>query len=142
MSTRPNTFLEHLAHGRVLAFLDGGQVTVTGVIDEHVDAAEMLFGLGDGVVDLGTFGDIQRQHEGAIAVTFDNVRDFRGVTRRDHRTPAALQHEFRQFAAKACGTASDQPDGVVSIHHLGNSCSFCKGKKSEAAWRRGAPRAA
>ena len=78
MSTRPNTLVSNIvAHGCIFAFLDGGKVTVTGVIDEHVDASEALLGLGDGSVDLRAFGDVERQHECPVVVALGDVRDFR-----------------------------------------------------------------
>jgi hypothetical protein len=77
------------------------RTAVARVIDQYVDAAETLLGRCDGGVDLPAIGDIERQDERLAGVTFGDVRDFRCIARRDHRAPAACQHQFRQFAAEA-----------------------------------------
>jgi len=52
--------LEHGPHLVILTFFDRGQVTVPGVVHQHIDTAECLLRLGDSRADLSSVGDIQR----------------------------------------------------------------------------------
>ena len=113
--------LEHLPHGVVLAFLDGGKVAVAGVVDENVDAAEALERPGHRIRHLFRPGDVQGHDQRALGMDGRDVLDLRRVARRDHGAPAAFEHQPGQLAAEPGGTAGDQPHRCIAIHHVGKS---------------------
>ena len=96
---------EHGAYFGILAFLDGGQVAVAGVVHEHVQAAELRLGGGDGGGDLARIVHVERQSQSAILVAGDEILHAGRVARGDDGAAAALQDGFRQFAAEARGAA-------------------------------------
>ena len=63
----------------VVAFFDGRAVAATGVVDQNVDAAELLLGLIDRVGDLGGVGDVEREREDTVGVAFGEVGDLADV---------------------------------------------------------------
>jgi hypothetical protein len=58
-----NTFTSYIADLRVGELLDRGKMAATSVVDEDVDATEVLDGRSDGRVDLRGIGHIQSQRE-------------------------------------------------------------------------------
>ena len=91
--------LEHRANLVVLALLDGGEITVAGVIDQDVDLAEALLGLLENRRDLRAPGDVQRCDQRVFA-----AREFvqgRRIARGHDHLVAAPEQGARQFAAEA-----------------------------------------
>lgn len=56
------------------ALLHGGEVADAGVVDDHVDAAEVVLGSRDGFLDLRGVGDVEGQGE-RLVVSGDEVLD-------------------------------------------------------------------
>ena len=83
---------EQLADVGVVTFLDGRAVTVAGVVDENVDAAELLLGLGDRLGDLGAVGDVEGECQYGICVAFSEVGDLVGIASGDDRVVTCGNH--------------------------------------------------
>ena len=83
--------VEHRAHFGVVAFLDGREIAVAGVVDEDVDAAEAGLGRLDRGVDLILLVDVEGERKAVLVVAGDNAVDLRFVARRHDDTVAALK---------------------------------------------------
>ena len=114
---------EHVAKFLVFAFLNGGQITIPCVVDQHVDAAKGLLSGGNGKPDLGVAGDVELQSNRGLWIPRDDVLDLGGIARRNHGTVAVLQHGPGQRPAQAGRTAGDEPDGG-RLEICGHGISF------------------
>ena len=108
--SRPNTLVPNsLAGLRSAGLLDRAQQAVAGIVDQDIDAAELLHRLAGGLVGLCLAGDVEpgRQQPlmGAEA-RGDGVGIAGGG---DHRI-ARLQRGFRDQGAKPPGSSCDEPD--------------------------------
>src|SRR5262249_16542816 len=102
--------LEHPSDVSLVALLYGGEVADPGVVHQHVDTTEGLFGTPHGLGDLRRVSPVEPQGQGAVLVAGDDVRDLFGVTGRHHCAEAASHHGAGQFAAKTGRTARDEPN--------------------------------
>src|SRR6516164_8147489 len=79
--------LEHGANFIILAFFDSGEVTITGVIDQHVDAAELVFRCLDSANYRIFVVYVERQGESTFFVPRDDGLHLLGITRGNRRAP-------------------------------------------------------
>jgi hypothetical protein len=97
--------LEHRADLVVFAFLNGGKVTVTSVIDQYVDATELFFRGFNGAGDRILVVNVERQGESMVLMFCNDgshlFRDARG----DYGAPAAAENLPCDFAAETGGAA-------------------------------------
>jgi hypothetical protein len=103
--------LEQGADVGVVAFFDGAAVAVTGVVDQHVDAAEPLLGLLHSGGDLIGIGDVERDREHAIRRGVGEVGYSRDVASRDDGVVACADDRFGEGAAESGRAAGDEPGG-------------------------------
>ncbi|MDQ0684447.1 hypothetical protein QFZ56_003410 [Streptomyces achromogenes] len=90
--------------------LDRAEQSVAGVVDDHVQASEVvvrtLHGLGGGRL----VGDVQGQRQHRVAVRGDQVREGVGVAGGGGDLVAALQGGLGELAAEAARGTGDEPD--------------------------------
>ena len=103
--------LEQGADLGVVAFFDGGAITVAGVVDQDVDAAEALLGLLYGRADLLGVGDVEGGGEYALGRRLGQVGDFGRIARGDDGVVAGADHSFGEGATESGRAAGDEPGG-------------------------------
>jgi hypothetical protein len=102
----------------ILAFLDGSDIAIAGVVDEYVDVTEpVISGLHCGTYLLGP-GDIQGGGDSAVAVTRNKIAQRIGLARRNHGTIAPFKNLFGQCSPQAGRAACYQPHGIVADHAI------------------------
>lgn len=106
--------VEHGAYLAVVTLLHRCLVAITGVVDQHVDTAEAPDRSRHGRGDLRVVGDIQVQHQAAVAMALRQVGHPALVACRQHGARAARQHTAGEFAAEAGGASGDEPDRGIS----------------------------
>jgi hypothetical protein len=84
-----------------ITLLDGGPVAVSGVVDQHVDAAEGILGLPHGGHYLLVVRHVEREGEGGIGIRLRQVRQPPRVACGDRGALTALKHRLGERAAKA-----------------------------------------
>jgi hypothetical protein len=100
---------EQARHGLVFAFLDGGGVPVAGVVHQHVDAGEVLFGRRHGRADGRRVGDIKRRdHRGLRVCRLEVVEGGRVPCGGDDLMPGS-EDVLCERAAESAGCSGDQP---------------------------------
>ena len=92
---------EQPLHVGRITLLDSGPVAVSGVVDQHVDAAEGILGLTHRGSHLLVVGHVEREGEGRVGVRLRQVLQAPGVACGDRGVLAALQHRLGERAAKA-----------------------------------------
>jgi hypothetical protein len=97
------------------ALLHGGEVPDAGVVDQHVDAAEVLLRGLDGLLDLRGVSHVEGQRE-RLLVAFDEILDLSDVAGGDDRLVAGGEDLPGQGAAEAGRAAGDEPDLLRSSH--------------------------
>ena len=103
--------LEQSADIGVVAFFDGGAVTIAGVVDQHVDAAEPLLGVLGSSRDLFGICDVKRDREHTIGRGVGQVGDSRDIACGDDGVVARADDRFGEGAAEAGRAAGDEPGG-------------------------------
>jgi len=103
--------LEQSADVGVVAFLYRGAVTVAGVVDQHVDAAEPIVGLLHSGGDLFGIGDVEPDGEHPVGHGVSQVGDARGIACGDDGVVAGADDGFGQGAAEPGRAAGDEPGG-------------------------------
>jgi antitoxin VapB len=112
--------VEHRAHVGVVAFFDGREIAVAGVVDEDVDAAEAGLGRLDRCVDLILLVNIERERKAILIMTGDNVFDLRLVARRHDDTTATLEQDDGELPTESGRAAGDEPNGFgMGVRHDG-----------------------
>ncbi len=86
--------LEQGAHVGVVAFLDGRAVTVAGVVDQDVDAAEPLLGLLHRGGDLPGIRDVERDGEHPLRGRVGQIGDPGDIARGDDSVVACADDRF------------------------------------------------
>ena len=97
--------------------LDGPDVAVSGIVDQHVEPAEHLDGLAHGLVRGPRVGDVEREGEHVIAPARDEVVEGGGVAGGGDQPMPRSQHCLRKGTAQAARCAGNQP-------HLSHESSF------------------
>jgi antitoxin VapB len=112
--------VEHRAHVGVVAFFDGREIAVAGIVDEDVDAAEPSFGRLDRGLDLILFVDVELKREAGLVMARDNVFDLGLVARRHDDAVAALKEDDGELPTESGRTAGDEPNGFrLGVRHDG-----------------------
>ena len=111
--------LEHGADVLVFALFDRRQITVAGVVDEHVDAAEFLLCRLDRRRNFGRLVDVELQRQRVGVMAGDEVGDLGRIARGGGDAVAAPDQDGREFAPEAGRAAGDEPDGFV-VGRLGH----------------------
>jgi len=101
--------LEHPTDFRLVSFFDICEIPDSGVVHQHVDAAEVLLGTPHRLSDLCRVGDVQLQCQRPIAVSGNKVFDLSRVPGRHHRTIPAGQYRPGQLTPEPRRTPGDQP---------------------------------
>ena len=109
---------EQCADVGVVTFLDGRAVAVAGVVDQHVDATELLFGLADSVGDLGGVSDVEGKWEDAVCIVNGKVGDLPDVAGGDDCIVTRGDNSLGQGATQSGRAPGDEPSGHVNV-------SFC-----------------
>src|ERR1700722_17695952 len=118
---RPHTGQDCLGHGNqpedvgleegadfvVFTLLDGGEITVTGIVDQHVDATELVFRRLNGAIDSALVVDIERQGESILLMPGNDISQLFRVARGDDCAPTAIKNLRSDLATKTSGTAGD-----------------------------------
>ena len=94
-----NVRVEQLPNVGVVRFLHRGPVTVAGIVDQNVDAAEARLCLLHHGADLGLVGDVQGQGQGRVRVCGGDVFQRGGVSKYLNRTSKYGHNTY-------CSTAS------------------------------------
>ena len=115
IATAPKNCVSNSARTSVVTFLNGRAVAVTGVVDQDVDAAELLLCLLDGVGNLRGLCDVERKCEDSVRVVNREVRDPPDIPGGDDRVVTSRDHRLRQGAPESGGASSDQPGGHVNV---------------------------
>ena len=84
-------------------------MAVAGVVDDDIQAAEMLVGLGDSAERCVPVRDIQRQRQQRVAVLCPQVVKRARVPRRSGDTIPALQRCVRPLSTEAARCTGDEP---------------------------------
>ena len=100
-----------------MTVLDGRLVAVTGVVDEHVDAAESCLRFIHRCGDLRPVGHVEIKRQRPVPGSGHQAGHARLVAGGDHGAPAAFEHQAGQFAAETGGAAGDQPYGIALVQH-------------------------
>jgi len=95
----------------VLGLLDGGTVSVRGVVDENIDCAESLFGGADSRRDLSRVGDVERKCECGLRVRVDQRLGRGRVPGGRSDIVTAVERRLREGAAEAGRASGDEPGG-------------------------------
>ena len=99
---------------RLVPFLDGGAVPVTGVVHQDVDPAEPLLALPDRRRDLSGSVTSSATRQGRVRVGLGEIPDRVGVARGDDGVVAGVEDGLGECAAEAARAAGDEPGGHVS----------------------------
>lgn len=114
--------VEHEAHVGVGGLLDGAEESVAGVVDDDVEAAEAVDGLGDGLLDRGRVDevDLERQQAGRVGAV-EGGEQALGRPGRGRDAVAAPQQGGDEGEAEAARGAGDEPGGgtVGGVGHGG-----------------------
>ena len=113
--------LEHGADGFVLAFLDGGEISVSCVVDEDVNLSEAIFSCLHGSGDLLLVGDVEREGKGVGLATGDKLSKLPGLAGGDDGVPSAVEDELSELLAEACRASGDEPHGGLLLFHVESS---------------------
>ena len=81
--------------------LDEAELAVAGVVDDDVQAPEMVVGLLDRGEVGGAIGDVQRDRQNRVAELVDQIGQCRGVARGGGDFVAPIQGGDRPFASEA-----------------------------------------
>ena len=92
-----------------LAFLDGPNQSVAGVIDHHIQGAEAFDGRIEGGVDLVFVGDVQREREGLFRDDGCERFDGGNIPGGQHHAIPCLKGCLGDGATEPGRTAGDEP---------------------------------
>jgi hypothetical protein len=114
----------------VVAFFDGGAVSIAGVVDQDVDAAKALFGLLYRRGDLVGLGDVKGDGEYLLWSAIGKVGNARGVPCSYDGVVAGADDSICQRAAQSGRAAGDKPGGSRVDHeivyfHFGRDVNCC-----------------
>jgi hypothetical protein len=102
--------LEHPAHVSVGHAFDRSEPAPSGVVDQHVDAAEVLLGRAYGLLHLCLVGDVQRQDEHPVAVGLGPRVQLLGSPRGEHHAVPGVQCGLGEGHAEPARCATgDEP---------------------------------
>lgn len=111
--------LDLVARLRLGEFLDEAELAVAGVVDHHVEAAEMLVSTSNGSDIRGAIGDVEfdRQDRGPVGV--DEVGERVEVAGCRGNAIAAIECRDRPFSAEAARGPGDEPDlAAIGVRDL------------------------
>jgi antitoxin VapB len=112
--------VEHRAHIGVVAFLDGREIAVAGIVDEDVDAAKPRFGRLDRGLDLILLVDVERERKAILIMTGDNVFDLGLIARGHDDAVAALKEDDGELPTESGRAAGDEPNRFgMGVRHDG-----------------------
>src|ERR1700682_1153339 len=94
----------------VVAFLDRGDVAVTRVVHDDIEAAEGIDGLLNGRPRRSGISHVERDGAHALAILLYERGKILGTTRGRYETMARGENGLRQFVADATGTTANKPD--------------------------------
>jgi len=109
IATAEEVCLEQGTDVGVVAFLDRSAITIAGVVDQDVDAAEPLLGLF--YSRPARVGDVKGNGKHALRRCVGQVGDLRSVARGDDSIVAGPDHSFGERAAQPGRLAGDKPGG-------------------------------
>nr|BFF24761.1 hypothetical protein GCM10025732_27260 [Glycomyces mayteni] len=95
---------------RLGQLLDRPDLRVPGVVDDHVEAAEVRDGRFDGRVHRGLVGDVHGERQDRVAVLLDQLAETLSAPRGGGDAVAAAEGRFGELPAEAAGRTGDEPD--------------------------------
>jgi hypothetical protein len=107
----PNTFVSIWSAGILLGELfDEAELAVAGVVDDDVQASEMVVCLFDRSEVRRAVGDVQLNRQNRVAVRVHQIGQRRGIARRGRDLVAALQCSDRPLPSEATRSTGNEPN--------------------------------
>src|SRR6202035_3627140 len=88
---------------------DRADVSVPGIVDEHVEPSEGLCRDGDGIRRRLLVRHIKRNGAHLIAEALDQIGELLRIARRGHEFVSCSEYRFGKRASKATRTTCNQP---------------------------------
>jgi len=102
--------VEFCANTRLIRFLNGAYESITGIVENNVELAEVHAGARNSILDLSSVGHIQSQRQNRIAITFLKIGNRLKLACGDCHFVAAVECSFCPDSTETAGCTSDKPD--------------------------------